>query len=110
MRHPRSIAERRQNRRTIMVRRRQTILRWYEPDSTLKPEDNPAWHRCDKWNLNCGSMFCHAGKYFSARRQRREGLKRDISGNVASWADSHPLLGDQLHSSSKTDEAFETTH
>lgn len=92
MRHPRSIAERRHNRLTIMARRRRTILRWYEPDSTLKPEDNPAWFRCDKWNLNCGSMLCHADKYFSARRQRRDELKRNISDNCASWADSPPVL------------------
>ncbi len=82
MRHPRSIAERRHNRRIVIERRRKTILRWYVPDSRLRPEDNSAWYRCDKSNLNCGSMLCHSGKYFSARRQRRERLKRDIAENL----------------------------
>ena len=85
MRHPRSIAERRHNRRTIVMRRRKTILRWYLPESRLRPEDNSAWYRCDKSNLNCGYMLCHSGKYFSARRQRRDQLKRDIAENLAGW-------------------------
>jgi len=85
MRHPRSMAQRRHNRRTVIVRRRRTILHWYSPDSQFRPEDNSAWHRCDKSNLNCGSMLCHAGKYFSARRQRRDQLKRDIAEDLANW-------------------------
>lgn len=85
MRHPRSLAERRHNRRTVMVRRRKAIVRWYIPNNRFRPEDNPAWYRCDKSNLNCGYMLCHAGKYFSARRRRREQLKCDIAENLASW-------------------------
>jgi hypothetical protein len=85
MRHPRSIAQRRHNRRIVIVRRRKTILRWYLPDSRFRAEDNSAWCRCDKSNLNCGMMLCHADKYFSARRQRRGQLKRDIAENLASW-------------------------
>ena len=85
MRHPRSMAQRRHNRRTVIVRRRRTILHWYSPDSQFRPEDNSAWHRCDKSNLNCGSMLCHSGKYFSARRQRRDQLKRDIAEDLANW-------------------------
>ena len=85
MRHPRSMAQRRHNRRTVIVRRRRTILHWYSPDSQFRPEDNSAWHRCNKSNLNCGSMLCHAGKYFSARRQRRDQLKRDIAEDLANW-------------------------
>ena len=83
MRHPRSIAERRHNRCTVMARRRKTILNWYTPNSKIKAEDNSAWHRCDKSNLNCGYMLCHSGKYFSARRQRRDQLQRDIAENSA---------------------------
>ena len=85
MRHPRSIAERRHNRRIVIVRRRKTILRWHLADSRFRAEDNSAWYRCDKSGLNCGSMLCHSGKYFSARRQRREQLKLDIAENLASW-------------------------
>jgi len=85
MRHPRSMAQRRHNRRTVIVRRRRTILHWYSPDSQFRPEDNSAWHRCNKSNLNCGSVLCHAGKYFSARRQRRDQLKRDIAEDLANW-------------------------
>ena len=85
MRHPRSIAERRHNRRIVIVRRRKTILRYYPPESRFRGEDNSAWYRCDKSNLNCGSMLCHSAKYFSARRQRRDQLKRDIAENLARW-------------------------
>jgi len=88
MRHPHSLAQRRHNRVVIMTRRRKTIRHWYSPDDLRegwKPENNSAWHSCDKWNLNCGSMLCHSGKYFSARRQRREQLKRDIIDNPRAW-------------------------
>ena len=88
MRHPLSLAERRHNRVVIMARRRKTIRSGYFPDDLLqgwKPQDNSAWNRCDKWNLNCGSTLCHSGKYFSARRQRREQLKRDITDNLRGW-------------------------
>jgi hypothetical protein len=85
MRHPRSIAERRQNRRTIMARRREIIRNWYAPDGNTKPEDNRAWTLCNKWNLNCGCMLCHLEKYYSARRQRRNRLKKDILDSLAAW-------------------------
>jgi hypothetical protein len=88
MRHPHSLAQRRHNRVVIMSRRRKTIRSWYSPDDLRdgwKPQDNSAWHSCDKWNLNCGSTLCHSGKYFSARRQRRERLKRDVTDNLRAW-------------------------
>ncbi len=88
MHHPRSSAERRHNRVVIMSRRRKAIRSWYSSFDISRddlPEDNSAWHSCAKWNLNCGSMLCHSGKYFAERRQRREQLKRDITENLRAW-------------------------
>ena len=87
MRHPRSLAERRHNRVTVMGRRRNVILRWYH--SNHKPEDHPAWNRCAKWNLNCSCCLCHWDKRFSSfRRQRRHQLRRDIAENLAGWSNN----------------------
>ncbi len=88
MHHPRSSAERRHNRAVIMCRRREIIRLWYSSFDLSRgdlPEDNSAWNRCAKWNLNCGSAMCHSGKYFSERRQRREQLKHDVFDNLRSW-------------------------
>jgi hypothetical protein len=98
MRHPRSIAERRHNRVTVMARRRKVILRWYHPNDRFKPQDNSAWNSCDKWNLNCSCCLCHWDKRFSSfRRQRRRQLRRDIAENVAGW----------LHNSSRVPRSSE---
>jgi len=85
MRHPRTLAERRHNRQTIIARRRRTIFIWYTFHPNELPERNSAWFRCAKWNLNCGCKLCHSEKYNSARRKRREQLRRDIGDNLVSW-------------------------
>jgi hypothetical protein len=85
MRHPRSLSEGRHNRWTIIARRRHTILTFFTVDPN-NPEDNRAWFRCAKWNLNCGCRLCHCDKYDSSRRKRRDQLRKDIGENLVSWA------------------------
>ena len=58
MRHPRSLAERRHNRVTVMARRRKIIVSWYDPNDTSKPQDNLSWNKCAKWNLRCSCYLC----------------------------------------------------
>ena len=48
MRHPRSLAERRHNRVTVMARRRKIIVSWYNRNDTSKPQDNLSWNKCAK--------------------------------------------------------------
>lgn len=76
MRHPRGRDERRHHRLRIIAHRRSIRVNgnvnWIREMLVEEQE----WPRYSKWNGNCGSMLCHSGKYFSAKRKRREALKR----------------------------------
>lgn len=87
MRHPRSLAERRHNRVTVMARRRKIICRWYDSNDlrkSWKPEESSAWYLCDKWNLNCTCRVCRFLKSLESRLPRQQ-LKRDIIDNIRAW-------------------------
>lgn len=71
MKHPSNRAERRHERRRIIAYRR-----CIRAKSQGNPRPEQIWAQYSKWNGNCGSMSCHAGKYFGARRKRREALKQ----------------------------------
>ena len=87
MRHPRSLAERRHNRVTVMARRRKIIVSWYNRNDTSKPQDNLSWNKCAKWNLRCSCYRCHR-KDPSFPSQRRRQLRRDIAENLAGWSNN----------------------
>jgi hypothetical protein len=69
MKHPLNRAERRQERQRIINYRRFVRVNGY----SRWPEQ--AWSAYSKWNGNCGSPLCHASKYFTEKRRRREALK-----------------------------------
>ncbi len=92
MRHPRSLAERRHNRVAIMARRRKIIRRWYDTNdlrNKWKPEENPAWYLCDKWNLKCTCRHCRFWKSLESRPHRRP--ERDIMDNLRAWDSDESL-------------------
>jgi hypothetical protein len=82
MQHPSSRAARR-FARNVHVRKRLFKLR-HSSANPRQPLD-PGFYA--KWNLTCGALMCHAEKHFSARRRRREALKRDIERNIRDWQD-----------------------
>jgi hypothetical protein len=49
------------------------------------PEDNSAWYRCDKWNLDCTCRLCKYSRQLIDERKRREQLKHDVFDNLRSW-------------------------
>ena len=85
MGHPANRAERRHQRDRVVARRRFSLD--YVPNNAWRIQYRtnpllrgprfrvPVWGKYSKWNLSCGSLMCHAGKHFSARRKRREALK-----------------------------------
>lgn len=78
MRHPRSRSQRRHQRERVMANRRfRWLVVWREERWSWNRQWTPDWGRYAKWNMNCGCMMCHAGKYFKEKRKRREALKRD---------------------------------
>jgi len=90
MHHPRSSAERRHNRAVIMCRRREIIRLWYSSFDLSRgdlPEDNSAWNRCAKWNLDCTCRLCKYSRHSFERRKRREQLKHDVFDNLRSWVE-----------------------
>jgi len=73
MKHPKSRAERRHERKRIVNYRRfirinGSAMEW--PEQT--------WGQYAKWNGDCGSPRCHSGKYFGFKRKRREALKCSV--------------------------------
>lgn len=88
MRHPRSRAERRHNRVTIMARRRKIIRRWYSPNDIRrgsKREENRAWYWCAKWNLKCTCRLCRMWKSLDPRPPREPQCTLDIIDNLRAW-------------------------
>jgi hypothetical protein len=88
MHHPRSRAERRQNRVTITVRRRKMIRRSCTPEEIRRgwrSEENYAWYSCAKWNLDCTCGLCKLNRQHFNRRRRRDQLKFDVIENRCTW-------------------------
>jgi len=77
MKHPRSRSERRHQRERALANRR---FRWLYiwRSGRWSRTGTPDWGRYAKWNMGCGCMMCHSGKYFKEKRKRREALKRDV--------------------------------
>ncbi len=101
MKHPKSRGERRVVRDAYIARRKfiathvwyryneaphegspwyQQQIEWYQPTE---------WSRFAKFNLNCGCMLCHSGKYFSEKRKRRRALEEDILENLRAWQEEY---------------------
>jgi hypothetical protein len=89
MNHPSNRAERRHHRARVIARRRfvfnyiwnsgsSNVGRRSNPLDRFFFADSPHWGQYAKWNMNCGAAICHAEKYFSAKRQRREAHKRVV--------------------------------
>jgi hypothetical protein len=95
MGHPSNRAERRHQRARIVARRRFSVESVPNNSSRTQYRTNPlvhrgtlsaqVWGKYAKWNLSCGSLMCHADKYFSARRQRREALRHAGEDELREW-------------------------
>jgi hypothetical protein len=82
MKHPTNRSERRHERNRIIAWRRfisQHIWRSRFLGSGFGDDEFNTWGKYAKFNLGCGCIGCHAGKYFSDRRKRRDAL--NSSGN-----------------------------
>jgi hypothetical protein len=77
--HPANRAERRHQRIRVMAihRRKHLINKRYLQD--VERYGEPVWGRYVKWNGNCGSPMCHAGKYFKNKARRRNARKSALS-------------------------------
>jgi len=98
MGHPANRAERRHQRSRIIAKRRISVERVPNNAWSIQRRTNPLiegsrlspnhWGKFAKWNLSCGSLMCHADKHFSARRKRREALRRAGDEEPRVWPDT----------------------
>lgn len=77
MNHPTNRAERRNERKRIIAKRR-FIYDYVWRSQRWNKERFSNWGKFAKWNMNCGCTLCHYEKYFKEKRKRREKLKHDI--------------------------------